>query len=127
MDNRHSGEHVSAPLCYIAGPFRAPTQWLIALNVRIAEWHAFELCKLGYFPVVPHKNTENFHGALPDEFFLDGYLELMKRCDAVFLLPRHAESEGTKAELALARELNMPVLVNMEEAKHWADELKARP
>ena len=79
------------------------------------EFHrstARKLAEKGWFPVIPHLNTakiEDYAPWLPDEFYLDGTLELMRKCDAVCLLPGYEFSEGTAGEIAEARRLGIPV------------------
>lgn len=48
-------------------------------------------------------------GAATDEQFLAGTLELMRRCDAVILVPGWSTSEGTKAEIAEAMRIGLPM------------------
>ena len=42
---------------------------------------------------------------------MEGYLELLRRCDAVYGLEGWEESSGAVSEVNLARELGMPVLL----------------
>ena len=44
-------------LTYIAGPYRAPTQYEILQNIRIAETFAIKYWAKGHSVVCPHKNT----------------------------------------------------------------------
>jgi len=106
---------------YVAGAFRGQTAWDIQRNVRAAEAAGLEVAELGAMPLIPHKNTENFHGLLTDRFWLEGTLELMRRCDAVYVFSlRDLErSEGTKGEVALARELGIPVFLTTKEISAW--------
>ncbi len=55
---------------FICGPFRAPTQWGIAENVRRAERIHLAACRLGFASVCPHANTAHFQGECSDEFWL---------------------------------------------------------
>jgi hypothetical protein len=48
-------------------------------------------------------------GAAPDEVWLEGDLELMRRCDAVLLVPGWKQSSGTVAEVTEARRMGLPV------------------
>ena len=96
-------------LVYIAGPFRAPTAWEIERNVREAEDLGFAVIKLGAMPIIPHANTRYFHGSVPDSFFIEGTLELLKRSDILLAMPRWQESEGATGELIWARRRGMPV------------------
>ena len=105
---------------YIAGPFRARTSWGIAENIRAAERLGLEVAKLGMMPLIPHANTAHFQGELPDKFFLDGTMELLRRCDAVMLTPNWATSSGARDEADEAERLGIPVFVNVFDlAKHF--------
>lgn len=104
---------------YIAGPFRAPSHWGIVGNVRKAEELAHKVWSMGAAAVCPHLNTANFQGSLPDSVWLEGDLEIMRRCDAVLLVPGWLGSEGTKAEVALARKLGMPVFDSALDLFNW--------
>ena len=96
-------------VCYVAGRFRAPTAWGIAENVRSAERVGLMVANEGGMPLIPHANTSNFHGTCTDGFWLDGTMELLRRCDAVVLVPGHEASSGTRAEIAEANRIGIPV------------------
>lgn len=94
---------------YIAGPFRASNAWEIEQNIRRAEYTALQLWRMGAAVICPHTNTRFFQGAAPDSVWLDGDLEILRRCDAVFAIDGWEQSTGAQAEVALARELGLPV------------------
>ncbi len=94
---------------YVAGPFRAAHAWYIEKNVRRAEEVAYYIWASGHVAICPHTNTRYFDGSLPDRIFLDGTLEMMRRCDAVVVLPNYARSQGTRGEIAEAERLGKPV------------------
>lgn len=96
-------------VAYIAGPFRAPTAWGIAENIRAAERVGLLVARAGAMPLIPHANTANFHGEGEDQFWLDGTLELMRRCDVVVCTPEWQRSSGARAEVAEAKLLGLPV------------------
>lgn len=102
-------------LIYVAGAFRASTSWKIEVNTRKAEEYALKIWKLGVTAVCPHTNSRFFQDEVPDDLFLHGYLELMSRCDAVFVVPGYENSEGTKAEIELADKLSIPTFYSLEE------------
>lgn len=102
---------MTPPLLYIAGPYRASTPWLVAQNIRAAEALGLHIARYGAFPVIPHSMYAHFDKALPDRFFLDATLEIMRRCDGVVLLPTWESSTGAKAEASEAIRLGMPVWV----------------
>ena len=72
---------------------------------------------LGWFPVIPHANTAHMELDLPelgDDFWLRGTMEMMERCDAVVLVPGWESSAGTKAEIARADALRIPVFRTLD-------------
>ena len=109
-------------LVYVAGAFRGRTSWDIAENIRAAERAGLEVAKAGAMPLIPHANTAHFHGLLTDQFWLDGTLEMLRRCDAVYLFDeRHAvSSTGTRGELAEAKRLKLPVFTDINRLREWA-------
>jgi nucleoside 2-deoxyribosyltransferase len=97
-------------LVYIAGPFRAPTPWQVEQNIRDAEAISVAVARMpGLFPVCPHTMGRFLSGAAPDKVWLEGDLEMLRRCDAVLLVPRWYRSSGTRAELVEAHRLGIPV------------------
>ena len=106
---------------YTIGAFRAKTQFGIMRNVRKAEEASLKLWKLGYAVICPQTMTQNFQGECPDDVWLDGMIELMKRADGVFLVDGWETSEGSKHELKIARELGMPVMGHGEIQKEVCD------
>ncbi|HEY6766596.1 MAG TPA: DUF4406 domain-containing protein [Candidatus Sulfotelmatobacter sp.] len=112
-------------VAYIAGPFRADTLWGVVQNVRKAEEVALKYWKLGYATVCPHLNTANFDGTLTDQTFLDGDIEIMKRCDVVVAMGTWRESRGARNEVALAEVLGMEVLYDGEPRKSRFDSPQA--
>lgn len=99
---------------YIAGPFRAKTAWGVAQNVRAAEVIALEVARAGHMPLCPHTNTAHFHGECSDAFWLDGTMELLRRCDCVVLTPDWQTSTGARLERAEAERLGIPVYLSTD-------------
>ncbi len=106
-------------IVYIAGPFRADTAWGIEQSVRQAEACALHVAEVGAMPLCPHTNTRFFHGLLTDEFWLVGTLELLRRCDAIYLCPGWERSSGARAEETEARRLNLDVFHNIDDIAEW--------
>jgi len=109
---------------YIVGPFRAKSHWEVQLNVRRAETMALEVAKLGAMPLCPHKNTENFDGLLTEKFWIEGTKELLRRCNAMILLPDWPRSEGTRGEITEAHGLGIFVANNLAELREWLEKKK---
>lgn len=85
-------------LAYIAGPYRGSTHYDIEQNIRAAEAIAIKYWRLGYAVICPHKNTAHFDGLADDAVWLNGDLEILKRCDVVVMLPTWEKSVGAKEE-----------------------------
>lgn len=94
---------------FISGAYRNGTEWGLEENIRRAEDAAIELWKRGWVVICPHKNSARFGGACPDRVWLDGYKELLRRSDAMFLLRGWRQSEGSVSEYELARQLGIKV------------------
>lgn len=110
---------------YIAGSFRAPNAWEIEANIRRAETIALEAWRAGFAVLCPHCNTRFFQGAAPDEVWLKGDLELLRRCDAVLTVPGWEESEGAKKEMEFARDCQMPVFHKLSDLVNYYDPVAA--
>lgn len=123
-------------LIYIAGPYRPYTcadgTWVgTSMNIRNAEVTAVnlvnELGHLGLFPVVPHLNTRDFENQVKqnnDQYFLDGTMAMLERCDAVLLTMPDADvvSVGTKAEVHRAHQLGIQVYRSFDSLRRAAQE-----
>ena len=98
-------------LVYIAGKFSGPNAWAIERNVRAAEDLGVQVAQLGAMPIIPHANTRFFHGleGTTAEFWYEGTLELLRRCDAVVMTLDWEDSKGACAEREEARRLRLPV------------------
>lgn len=102
-------------VAYIAGPFRSATHWGIVNNVRQAEEVALRFWKKGYAVICPHLNTANFQGAVEDDqVWLDGDIEMMKRCDTVVMIEGWEKSSGARAEHEIALAEGKEVLYDCE-------------
>ena len=105
-------------LAYIAGPYRGKTKEECDLNVQSAKQIAKLVANKGWMPVTPHLNTHGFEFLcphLPDQFWLDGTLELMRKCDIVVLCPGWEFSSGTKAEILEAARSCIPVYYELKD------------
>ena len=100
-------------LVYVAGKFTGPNSWAIEQNVRAAEDVGMQIALLGAMPVIPHSNTRFFHGTFTDEFWYEGTMELLRRCDAVMLVPGWQKSRGAQTEAAEAKRLGIPVFESL--------------
>ncbi len=100
-------------LVYVAGKFRGPTAWDVAENVRRAEQAGLRVARAGAMPVIPHANTAHFDGQFNDAFWLEGTLEMLRRCDAIYVINQTdlATSKGTQGEHSEAVLMGIPVFI----------------
>jgi hypothetical protein len=108
---------------YIAGPYRAKTPWGVEKNIHKAMDLAAQLVErchaLGAYPQVPHANTAHFDGLAPDDYYLEGTLETMRRCDALLMIPGWEASSGARNEVREAKRLGLPIFYSIEELESW--------
>lgn len=103
-------------LVYVAGPYRGKTTSEVELNIASAKQIAKLVANKGYMPVVPHLNTQGFEHISPDipaKFWLEGTLEMLRRCDAMVLCPGWEYSHGTLNEIKEAKKLKIPILYDI--------------
>jgi len=112
---------------FVAGPFTAKNAWLIEQNIRKAEQVALELWELGFAVICPHANSRFFFGAASEDNFLEGYKEILKRCDGIFLLEKGGNSDGTYEEVQLAIDFRIPVFSELETIKYYFEKIKLDP
>lgn len=93
---------------FVSGKYRDETEYLVFENILHARRVAFRLWQEGWAVVCPHANTILMTHDRPDIFLL-GDLEILKRCDAIYMLNNWQRSEGAKGELKLAVELGLEV------------------
>jgi len=97
-------------VAFISGPYRSETISGIVQNIRNAESVAIKYWRLGYAVICPHKNTALFDGLMPDETWLNGDLEILKRCDAIVMMKEWEKSSGAKAELEFAEKHGLEII-----------------
>jgi hypothetical protein len=87
---------------FISGPYRGDVQ----SNIQKAKDVSIKLWQQGYIVICPHLNTANFDGLCSDQVWLDGDMEIMRRCDIVYFLKAWRESAGALKEYSEAVKLN---------------------
>lgn len=103
-------------LIYVAGPFRSvgyngqQNCWGIQVNVMHAMALALEVWRRGHAALCPHANTMFYQNAAADEVWLEGDLEMLRRCDAILLTDNWERSSGARAEAEFAKSIGLPVL-----------------
>ncbi len=70
-------------------------------------------------------NTAFFGGAAPDDIWLEGDLEILRRCDAVLCVDGWQSSKGATAEVGEARQRSIPVFESVGAVQSWLAEGRA--
>ncbi len=93
---------------YIAGRYRGKTENEVFSNIMRAREVAYKLWQHGWVVICPHLNTMlmSDHDV---ERYLNGSLELLRRCDAIYMMKGWKESEGATAEHELAQKLDKEI------------------
>lgn len=120
---------------YISGPYRAPDKFGISQNISKARRVAMRLWREGWAVICPHMNTAWFDDIIPDDQFIAGDMELIKRLDpesdAVYMLVNWHESKGAQAEHKLALDMGLNVIyegaIHDEESRHTSRNRQAVP
>lgn len=99
-------------ILYISGPFsdRDPVHGvskhiLQASEAALLAWHE------GWAVVCPHKNSAGFQHvqSIPRKTWIEGDLEILRRCDAICMFGYWTGSRGACLEYSLARDLGIPI------------------
>jgi hypothetical protein len=98
-------------LVFISGKYRGD----VDANIAHAKKAAIRLWQAGYVVLCPHLNSAHFDGLCPDEVWLAGDIEMLKRCDIIFMLSNWRDSEGARNELEIATTLGMGIMFEVPE------------
>ena len=94
---------------FVSGKYRADTEYKLLANIEHARTEAHMLWCSGWAVFCPHMNTA-FMGDGDDLKYLDGDLEILRRCDAIYMLKGADCSLGAIEELKLAKELGLEII-----------------
>jgi hypothetical protein len=90
---------------FISGAYRAKTINDTFANIMHARNAAIRLWSMNFIVICPHLNSFLMDGICDDSIWLEGDLEILKRCDAIYMLDGWEDSEGARKELGLAIKL----------------------
>jgi hypothetical protein len=113
------------PVVYIAGPLRGATAWDVEQNIRRAEEVAVRVARAGGIPICPHANTRFINSQQTDEFWLEGDLEILRRCDGLVVVEGWENSAGTLGEIACAQAEDIPFIFYSGDWDALAGEINA--
>jgi hypothetical protein len=103
-------------LIYIAGALRSDIPGYIS-NMRKMILTAEEVRLQGYAVFIPCLDflTGLTAGGYEFHDYFDNSFEILKRCDAIFLVPGWETSKGTAREIELAKSIGIPVFDNIND------------
>lgn len=101
-------------LLYVAGPYSGDT----VDNIARAEEVSIGLIRNGFHVLTPHKNMagyEQYEGnGIGYKTWIDMDLDLLRRCDAIYIMLNSEMSVGVQKELKFARRKRIPVIHETE-------------
>jgi hypothetical protein len=106
-------------LVYVCSPLRGEPPYTARkrnANLRLAAKYSAEVAKLGFVPITPHLYFGAFLDDTDPEQRKQGMamgLELLRKCDELWVFGTII-SEGMKAEITLAEELNINISFRTE-------------
>lgn len=106
-------------LLYVAGPYSGD----IINNIARAEEVSISLIRNGFHVLTPHKNTagyEKYEGnGISQETWIEMGINLLSRCDAIYVMINSSKSLGTQREIEFAEKNNIPVIYELECPHQW--------
>ena len=89
---------------YVAGKYSADSEWEKWQNIQHASEIARQLWLKGWAVICPHRNTMFMGTDKADDckLWLDGDMEILKRCDAIYMLMGWDDSVGACEEISHA-------------------------
>ena len=95
---------------FVSGKYRASSESGVVENIRKAEAVSIMLWQAGWAVFCPHKNSALFGGLCDDSVWLEGDIEILKRCDAIYMLFNWQDSVGAKEEYRIALDLGLEII-----------------
>ena len=115
-------------LIYVAGAYHADTPKGILDNINRAEKISITLIRNGWAVFTPHKNTAGYEKYEDDTItvstWLNMDLEILSRCDVLFIIDNYHKSKGTAIEIKYAMNNNIPIYWESDISAHLLKPLK---
>jgi nucleoside 2-deoxyribosyltransferase len=105
---------------YLAGPYSSNNVIKVFENMKNGMRMATKLLLLGYAVFCPWWDYHAFlelreEEEIPLEVIQKHSMMWLEVSDAILVLPDHHQSKGTLAEIARAKELNIPIYFSLKE------------
>jgi len=103
-------------LIYVSGPYTDENARMVTRNILRARREGIRIMKRGYAVIVPHLNCAGFERAgLLYETILSGDIDIIARCDAVYMMPNWQKSKGARIEQAFATSMGLPIYYSIDD------------
>ena len=116
-------------LFYVAGPYTNNGRTTVGDNIANARKAAISIWENGHYAICPHLNTAYFDVdcKLAEDKYLEGCIEILKRCDFAIFIPGWQYSKGSLIEKEFCENNDIPyhLLGSWPDAKRWSEILKA--
>lgn len=115
MDRKLAGllYHKQGVLIYVAGPYSGTPNQIIS-NIARAEKISINLIRNGFNVYTPHKNCSGYEVYEDDDITVSTWytmgLDILSRCDAIYVMSGSEDSSGTIAEVEFAQGNGVTVL-----------------
>lgn len=106
---------------YLASPYSADTDWHKYNNIQNAHLSAKYVWQNGMACISPVSNSAWMGGEIKEKTFLDGDIEILKRCDAIFMSGDWRHSKGCLGEMEYAADNCIPIFTTLNELVRWAN------
>lgn len=104
----------SKTLVYVIGAYSGN----VDENIQKAEAISIQLIRDGYHVITPHKNTAGYEHyedeTLTYETWIEMDLDILSRCDAVFIMNNAKKSKGAQIEIAHAKKIGLKIMYESE-------------
>ena len=105
-------------IVYIAGLYSTGD---VDINIQTARQVAIKVWEAGFTAITPHLNTIHFETDCKCKYedYIEGDLEIVKRCDCIYLIGGWRYSKGATKEYYEAKKLGIKVFQSFEELKRY--------
>jgi hypothetical protein len=111
---------------YVAGAYSADNVIDVLQNIGRGEHYAAKLILEGFAPHFPWHDKDYCIRMWREKFTVEQFREYsvawLRVSDAMFLVPGWEGSQGTRAEIRVAREMDIPIFKRLQNIRAWRDD-----